>query len=100
LHVHIPYVEFPSDVEFAGHCAHSLVPPTEYCPASHPVQAADPRSDLNPAAQIWHVLSFVAFKKGDAYPAWQLMHVCWVPLCSLSYVPAAHGRHPSDLLNE
>jgi hypothetical protein len=98
--VHILYVEFPSDVEFAGHCTHSLVPPTEYCPASHPVQIADPTSDLNPAAQTLQVLSFVAFKTAEAHPAWQLVHVCSMPFFSWSYVPAAHGTHPSDPENE
>ena len=84
MHVHLAYVEVPSDSEFSGHGSHPLGPPIEYHPASHPVQLADPVSDLNPATQTLHVLLFVAFKTGDAYPAWQLVHVYWVPLFSWS----------------
>ena len=98
--MHFPYDEFPGDSEFAGQGSHTAVPPIEYCPASHPVQAADPVSDLNPAAQILHVLLFVAFKTGDAYPAWQLVHVYCVPSLLWSYVPTGHGRHPSESENE
>jgi hypothetical protein len=100
LHVHLAYVEFPSDSEFRGHSSHALVPPIEYHPASHPVQLADPSFDLNPATQILHVLLFVAFKTGDAYPGWQLVHVSSVPISRWSYFPAAHGTHPSELENE
>lgn len=98
--MHPAYVELPADSELAGHASHTFVPCRDHCPASHPVHVAEPESDLNPAGQILHVLTFVAFNAAEAYPGWQRVHVSLAPFFSESYDPAAHATHPSDPENE